>query len=364
MQPSDPVSSPPRPPLVELHLHLEGALTAPRAFSLARGLSRVEAPPGGGIRAAAGNPIDLDAEPALWADARWSFDDLPGFLRLFGWATRLLTTPRAYGDVLADLLDALEEDGVVHAEVFVAIGQMLHAGIDPAPILPHLAAVAEDRASRGGPDVRFIADATRQWGVRACERTLDRALDLQAHRIVGFGMGGDEDGPRAREFKRIFRRARSAGLGLTCHAGEGTRADAVREVVEELGVTRVGHGVAAATEATLMRELTQERVLLEVCPTSNLRTGVWRPERGPHPLMTLLQHEVPVALGSDDPAFFDTSLAREWDRVEGWGCTTATLEALNRAAVAWTFVSGYDRAALRGKIPPSSAGESAPRRGG
>jgi adenosine deaminase len=339
-----------RPPLVELHLHLEGALTATRAVALARAVPGLDPPPRGGIRTASGAVVEMDPDGPIPEDARWFFFDLGGFLRLFGWASRLLTTPAAYRVLLEDLLEALERQGVVYAEVFVAIGQMLHVEVDPGDILPDLAAIAEARASAGGPDVRFIADATRQWGVRACDRVLDQALRLQAYRVVGFGMGGDEAGPRARDFKSTYRRAARAGLGLTCHAGEGTHADAVREVVEELGVRRVGHGIASATDETLLRELREERVLLEVCPTSNLCTGAWRPEEGRHPFFKLAEHEVPMALGSDDPAYFQTSLPQEWSRLEAWGCETSLLEGLNREALAWTFASEDDRMRLQERI--------------
>lgn len=250
------------------------------------------------------------------ADLRWRFDGFLGFLHAFAWGTRLLRTPDAYCDLLRDLMADLDRQGVVYAEVFVAFGQMNRAGVDPASVLPELAAVAADH---GGVDVRFLADVTRQWGVAEAEKALDQALELQEHRIVGFGMGGDESALRARDFARVYRRAEAAGLGLTCHAGEGTTADAVREAVEELRVTRIGHGIAAATDPDLMRELREEGITLEVCPTSNRCTGAWDPAGGPHPVLTLAEHGVPMVLGSDDPAFFDCDLAGEFQLVEEWG---------------------------------------------
>jgi adenosine deaminase len=163
--------------------------------------------------------------------------------------------------------------------------------------------------------VWFIADATRQWGVEAAERVLDAALDLREHRIVGFGMGGDETALRAKEFRGIYRRAREHGLGITCHAGEGTTPEAVLEVVEELEVKRVGHGIAAARNPDLMRQLAEAGIVLEVCPTSNRRTGAWD-VHGRHPLFTLLEAGVPCVLGSDDPAFFGCTLRSELFAIE------------------------------------------------
>jgi aminodeoxyfutalosine deaminase len=221
--------------------------------------------------------------------------------------------------VLEDLLRSLDEQDIQEAELFVAIGQMHRFGTDPGLILPALARLAAEHADRGGCQVWFIADSTRQWGVGAAERVLDTALKLREHRIVGFGMGGDEGGARAREFRALFRRAREHGFGTTCHAGEGTTPEAVLEVVEELEVTRVGHGIAAAQDPGLMRQLASAGIVLEICPTSNRRTRAWDGQDR-HPLFTLLEHDVPCILGSDDPAYFGSSLRGElnWaEEVEG-----------------------------------------------
>lgn len=299
-------------------------MTAARAQSLAASIE--DAPP---------------VPPGIWrgsgASSTWNFDSLQGFLVAFGWASRLLRTPRAYLAVLDDLIDALDQDGVAGAEVFVAFGQMRRGGIDPADILPLLAERAADRAAEGSAELWFLADATRNWGRDAVERVLDDALALQRHRVVGFGVGGDETSLPVRDLRAIYRRAAENGLGLSCHAGEGTTADAVRATVDELGVRRIGHGIAAATDERLMRELRDEKVVLEVCPTSNERTGVWDP-RTPHPVLRLLEHGVPVVLGSDDPAFFRTRLSTEFERLRDWGVDAAMLATIAQRALDARFV--------------------------
>jgi len=308
-----------RPDAIELHIHLEGALTARRALSLLRSATDVPRDfPEGSI-------TDPHDEP------RWSFGSLRGFLEAFGWASRQLRSAEAYVAVLDDLVSSFRAQQIVAAEVFVAFGQMHRGEIDPAAIVPALALRAKEIEEAGGPAIHFIADATRNWGVAAADRALDAALDLQEHRIVGFGMGGIETSVRARDFEKVYRRAAEAGLGLSCHAGEGTTADAVREVVEELGVRRVGHGIAAAQDERLMRELRDEDVVLEVCPTSNEKTGVWDAST-PHPLSKLLEFGVPVVLGSDDPAYFGCTLRSEIERVRSWGIEADAVDDMIRRA--------------------------------
>ena len=110
-------------------------------------------------------------------------------------------------------------------------------------------------------------------------------------------------------------------------ADDGAGVAAVLEVVEELEVTRVGHGIAAAADPGLMRQLAAAGIVLEICPTSNRRTGAWDAS-GPHPLFTLLEHGVPCILGSDDPAYFGSSLRGELAWVEGEGLDQESIEAL------------------------------------
>lgn len=308
--------------LCELHLHLEGALTVARARALLREHPDAGPPPA--------DALDGD---------RWKFAGLEGFLRAFGWSTRLLAVPGAYRQLLDDCAAALREQGVVRAELFVAFGQMHQAGLDPRQIVPALAARAAEIEAEGGPRLHFIADATRQWGVGAAERVLDDALALQGHRVVGYGIGGDERALRAREFRALYRRAREGGLGTTIHAGEGTHPDAVREAVEELEVPRVGHGIAAAQDPKLLRELADEGVVLEVCPTSNEITGAWDPAAGEHPVMKLLAAGVPVVLGSDDPAFFGSDLPGERERLREWGVDEETLASVDARALEVAFAS-------------------------
>jgi adenosine deaminase len=311
-----------RPPVAERHLHLEGALTARRALAFAERDGRDDIPEG---------LIRSDERP------HWEFNSLAGFLELFGWSTRLLRDAPSYVAVLEDLLRSLDEQDIYEAEVFVAIGQMHRLGTDPAGILPSLAQVAKEHGDRGGCRVWFIADATRQWGAAAAERVLDDALRLREHRIVGFGMGGDETGARARDFRAVYRRAREHGLGVTCHAGEGTTPEAVLEVVEELEVGRIGHGIAAAKDPELMRQLADAGVILEVCPTSNRRTGAWDIHTK-HPIFTLLEAGVPCILGSDDPAFFGCTLRSEMFAIEQDGLDPGLIAEMSERSLVCGFV--------------------------
>ena len=161
--------------------------------------------------------------------------------------------------------------------------------------------------------VGVLADTVRQFGAPVAEDTLRAVLP---HRdlglVVGFGMGGDETSAPAAEFARVFREARDAGLRTTVHAGETGDAASVSEALDHLRPHRIAHGIGAATDPALMQRLVDEKIPLDVCPTSNLETGVVA-DVAAHPLRRLLDAGVGVSLGTDDPGLFGTDLTREYE---------------------------------------------------
>jgi adenosine deaminase len=128
---------------------------------------------------------------------------------------------------------------------------------------------------------------------------------------ISFGIGGDERRGPAEQFRDAYRYARDAGLRLTAHAGETDGPESVRAALE-IGAERIGHGIGAAGDPDLLRRLRDENIPLEVCITSNIRTGAVA-SIGEHPLRKLLDAGVPVTLNTDDPGIFETTLTAEFE---------------------------------------------------
>jgi adenosine deaminase len=170
-----------------------------------------------------------------------------------------------------------------------------------------------------------VAQAQRDCGVRTNlilqigrDENLDTAFQIAdvalAHRsdsVVGLDLAGDETGYPARRFAEVFQRARREGLQVTVHAGEAGNAENVREAIEMLGAQRIGHGVRSIENSEIVQLIRQREVTLEVCPTSNLQTGVER-RIWQHPLPDLLALNVRVTLNTDDPSISDTTLTDEY----------------------------------------------------
>ncbi len=189
-----------------------------------------------------------------------------------------------------------------------------------------------------------VARAERDYGVRAnlilqigrdedvatAWEIAEVALAHRSNSVVGLDLAGDETGYPARRFADVFRRAREEGLHVTVHAGEAGTAENVREAIELLGAERIGHGVRSIENSDIVQLIRNREITLEVCPTSNVQTGVER-RVWQHPLPDLLALGVRVTLNTDDPSISDTTLTDEYLTV--MMAMGVTLEQIKHAIV-------------------------------
>jgi aminodeoxyfutalosine deaminase len=213
------------------------------------------------------------------------------------------------------------------------------------------------RAARDelGIELRWCFDIPGEAGLVAAEETLRIALEDRPDGLISFGLGGPEIGVPRPQFKPYFDKARAAGLRSVPHAGETTGPETIWDAVRELGAERIGHGISAARDPALMAHLAERGIVLEVCPTSNVRTRAV-PTIEEHPLPALVAAGVPVTINSDDPPMFGTTLDSEYavaERLLGGGAPTVT--GLARAAVAASFLPGADKARIDAEISAYAA---------
>ncbi len=205
--------------------------------------------------------------------------------------------------------------------------------------------------------VRGLDRASLEYPVRTglivcLDRTFDRKLNaILVDKAVLFSnrgvVGIDMAGPSARGFRyadyaATYRRARKAGLGLTVHAGEDEGPESVREVLGRLEPDRIGHGVRATEDEETMEMLAERGAVLEVCPTSNLNTGVLKGTAELKRVFAALKaHGVRYTINTDGPEMLKTNLRGEVDFLVRNGVFTAAEAArANRAAFKASFVKG------------------------
>jgi adenosine deaminase len=151
--------------------------------------------------------------------------------------------------------------------------------------------------------------------------------------VHALGLTGDELAFPPEPFARAFAIAREAGLAAAPHAGELAGPGSVRAAVDDLGATRIAHGVRAVEDPRLLDELAGRNVTLDVCLTSNKALGVV-PDTARHPLPALLAAGVGCSLGADDTLMFGAGLLDEYETARSeLGLSDDQLAALARTSV-------------------------------
>jgi aminodeoxyfutalosine deaminase len=199
-----------------------------------------------------------------------------------------------------------------------------------------------------GVRLRWCTDIDGRGGPDLAVQTVELVLRHRPTGLVSLGLGGEEV-PRA-QFGRAFEIARDAGLHSVPHAGEAAGPESVWDAIDRLGAERVGHGIRCLEDPELVAELRRRRIPLEVCPTSNVCTGMVA-DLATHPLPRLIGEGLVVTLNSDDPPMFGTSLRDEYitaARVLGIG--PAGLRDLARSAARAAFLPQAEAQALLAEI--------------
>ena len=178
--------------------------------------------------------------------------------------------------------------------------------------MPAWSAPAERGERELGLSLYWIFDAVRHFTVEEAERVFRKAAEMRptTPRSSASAWAATSASAGSEPFHALYREAAQAGLRLTNHAGETTGPEAIREALS-IGSERIGHAVSAIRDSTLLQELKERGIALELNPTSNVRTGVC-PSFAEHPLRRYFDAGLLVTLNSDDPAFFGSDLANEY----------------------------------------------------
>jgi adenosine deaminase len=315
-------------PLAELHVHLEA--TAPPA--LIRRLAERNG---------------LEVPPGTIEHGRYVWHDFLDFLHTFDRAVTVIRTAEDYRDVTFEYLLSCAAEGAIYVEVTVSPDHAAQAGLPYGDMLEGVARGIDDARAASGIESRMIVTAVRNFGTARAERVASTAAEQPHPYVTGFGLAGDEAGYPPGQFAHAFRVAHAAGLGLTCHAGEWAGPASVRGALDlPVPVTRLGHGVRAAEDPVLVRELADRGIVLEVCPTSNVVLGAY-PDYAAHPFPVLRDAGVRVTLGSDDPPYWSATIGGEYDVARrAWGLDDAALREITRTAIEAAFVPEDLRSSL------------------
>ncbi len=322
-------------PKAELHVHLEGTARPELVRRLARR-----------------HGMTLPPE-RFGPDGEFVWRDFPDFLELYDIAAAVIRTPDDYREVTRDYLVRSAAEGAIYVELMSSPDHAAQNGMSYSDHLEGIAAGIEEARAECGIEGRIIVTCVRHFGP---ERGLEIAGQVVAEPhplVVGFGMGGDEAAYPAGAFAGVFGHVAAAGLACTVHAGEWAGPESVRQAIETLPVKWLGHGVRASEDPALVADIAERGLVLEICPGSNLATGMYASPEA-HPFPELLRAGLAVTLNSDDPPYFATSIGREYDfAARHFGLDDEALRALTRTALEAAFVDHAIKAALLGKASAS-----------
>ncbi len=305
-------------PKAELHLHLEGAIEPATLLEL---------------RERHGESGTLAETAQLYR-----YEDFNGFLMAFKNVTEHLRTADDYELITYRLMQRLKEENVLHAEVYVSVGVCLWRKQDFAAILEGLERGRERGERDFGISLLWIFDSIRQFGAEATQKVFELAVRYQDRHVIGIGIGGDEQKGPPELFREAYAFAADHGLRLTAHAGESAGPESIWGALN-LRAERIGHGLTAAQDSELVEELATRQVPVEICITSNLRTGCCK-ELAEHPVRNYFDQGLMITLNSDDPAMFQTSLSREYQLAqESFGFTDEHLRELARNSFEASFLA-------------------------
>jgi aminodeoxyfutalosine deaminase len=282
-------------PKIELHVHLEGTVRPATLLEIAN-------------RNDYALPADTEEELA----AIYDFRDFRHFIEVWVLTTNALRTADDFRQVVTDYAGEAASHGAVYVEGIFSPAERVRRGVDWDEIFSGYCDGAQEARERHGIEVRLTPDIIRGYPLEEAEKTVRHAAKYRQRGIVGVGLGGLEAEYPPELYEPAFDLAHELGLASVPHAGEVAGPPSVRGALEKLRPVRLRHGIRAADDPGLVREIADRRVVLDVCPISNLRTrAVASLEE--HPLPKLLAAGAVCSISTDDPAMFGTDLSRDYE---------------------------------------------------
>lgn len=281
-------------PKVELHLHLEGAIPLAALWELVQKYGAPSVP-------------DQDA-----LERRFAYQDFAHFLEAWRWKNQFLRQYEDFALIAEAVALDLARQNIRYVEAFYSAPDFRHHGLETQRLTEAIR-IGLDRVP--GIEVALVADLVRDATPAGAAITLEEIREVSECGVVGIGLGGAEHKHPPGPFHEVYERARQYGFRTTAHAGEAAGPESIWGAVRALKVDRIGHGTRAEEDPALLAYLAEHRIPLEMCPTSNVRTGVVGSLRE-HPLRRYYELGILVTVNTDDPKMFGSSLAEEYRLLE------------------------------------------------
>ncbi|MFV0597333.1 adenosine deaminase [Shewanella sp.] len=320
-------------PLVDLHRHLDGNVRVNTIWEL-------------GHQHGIALPADSLETLALFVQIQGKETSLVAFLKKLDWMVAVLADLDAvkrvaYENVADAALSGLDYAELRFSPYYMAMNHKLPIEGVVEAVIDGVKAGLKDYQVK----INLIGIMSRSFGQAACTQELEGLLAHKQH-LVAMDLAGDELGFPGELFNEHFKRVRDAGLAITAHAGEAAGSQSMWQAIQELGATRIGHGVNAIHDPKLMEYLAKHRIGIESCPTSNLHTSTVS-SYAEHPFRTFMDAGVLISLNTDDPGVSAIDIKHEYRIAKSeLGLSDAELAQVQRNGVEMAFLSESERKVL------------------
>ncbi|MEJ6476850.1 adenosine deaminase [Pseudoalteromonas piscicida] len=323
-------------PLLDLHRHLDGNVRATTILELGQQFNMDL--PATDIEGLRPHVQVLDNAPNLMA-----------FLAKLDWGVKVLGDYDACRRIAVENVADAVSQGIDYTELrfspyYMAKTHNLH----PQGVVEAVVDGVQSAVKGQDIKVNLIGIMSRTFGAEKCQYELDALLAFK-EQLVAIDLAGDELGFPGELFIEHYKQVRDAYLGVTVHAGEAEGAVSIWQAIQELGATRIGHGVKAIHDPVLMDYLRDNRIGIESCLTSNIQTSTVE-SLTTHPLKAFLDHGVLATINTDDPAVQGIELDNEYSHAAAAaGLELSDIHKAQRNAVEIAFLSDADKKALLAK---------------
>ncbi len=245
-------------------------------------------------------------------DEVFTYDNLTQFIQAFLLVQGAFKEPEDFAGLMESARDYLVDNGIVYAEMFFAPTAFLKKGWKFEQIMDFFVKKIDEIYEKDHIKIRLLIDVSRTFGAENAQNNLDIVLKYNSDKIIGIGLGGAEIKGPAAEYKDVYANAKKAGLCRVAHAGEDVGPESVWDSIKLLDAQRIGHGISSIQDENLVKYLADNKIPLEICPTSNVFTKKYVQKIEDHPIRPFFDKGVIVTVNTDDPTFFNVSLLDEY----------------------------------------------------
>ncbi len=287
-------------------------------------------------------------------DNLFKINNLKDFIKVFLMIQNSFDHLNDFRELFSSIQPYLKRNGIVYSEIFFSPSSFVRNGIKFEDIMDILIKEIERIKKAEGISVRVIVDVSRTFGLENAQKNLDYVINSKNKNIIGIGLGGDEKKGSARNFEDVFIKAKMLGYHRVAHAGEVDSSRSIRDALNYLDAERIGHGISAVKDKKLIKYLVENRIPLEICPTSNIFTGKYVKKIENHPVKKLYENGVFITVNTDDPSFFKVELLDEyWNLYSKLGFSLMDIKQLILNGFRASFITEKDKKFFQEKAEES-----------